>query len=117
MNTNDQKMYRDFFGPRVVEARQALGLTQTELCELLNINRPTLSKLELGNTGCDAFTLILLTRALRVDIDYFVPESAPEEGEKKTLKAGLSMLKRGSLMVTRAQRIIDEAISPLIGSG
>ena len=115
MNTDDQNIFRGYLGPRVVEARQALGMSQTDLCEHLNINRPTLSKIELGNTGCDVYTLVLLSRALRVNVEYFLPEIEQSGVSEETVRGGLELLKRGNLMIARAERILSGGLGKLIG--
>lgn len=58
-------------GPRVIYAREVLGLSQAELADLAGIGRPALNRIESGernNPGRDI--LRRLARALRVSTDF-----------------------------------------------
>ena len=59
-------------GSRIKSARKALGLTQKELGEKLNLSKPTICCYEKETRGINIDTLIKLTEVLGVTADYLL---------------------------------------------
>ncbi len=64
------------FGERLKQARKLAGLTQEELGKRVSVEKMTISKYEAGKIHPSSGTLISLSRALNVDIDYFFRETS-----------------------------------------
>lgn len=64
------------FGERLKQARKLAGLTQEELGKRVSVEKMTISKYESGKIHPSSGTLISLSRALDVDIDYFFRETS-----------------------------------------
>ena len=64
-------------GLKLLELRQAHGLTQKQLCESLNLGRSTYSYFETGSRVPDLETLLLIARYYHVSLDELVSPSVP----------------------------------------
>ncbi len=60
------------FQDRLKNVREARGLTQGELADILGVTRPTISGYETKGTQPDYEKLIKLSNVLNVSIDYLV---------------------------------------------
>lgn len=67
----------DGIGRRIAEARGRAGLTQAELAAAVELDRPTLTKIETGVRRVSAMELARVADALGMRIEWFV-EDAPE---------------------------------------
>ncbi len=56
----------------LISRRQALGYSQSELGELVEVGQDTISDYELGKTPIPSLTLIELSRVLKVSCDYIL---------------------------------------------
>ncbi|MES2616273.1 MAG: type II toxin-antitoxin system antitoxin SocA domain-containing protein [Bacteroidota bacterium] len=75
-------------GLRISELRKLKGLSQQELADKINMSRPSLAQLELGNRSIDIFELEQLAMVLGFSIDRFMsaefsPETVPSEKTKQ----------------------------------
>ncbi len=70
-------------GMRLAEIRKSKGLSQDELAKLLNISRPSLTQIELGNRNIDIFELKNLAMTLGFTLDDFMSD---QYTVKKTIK-------------------------------
>lgn len=72
---------------RITFLRKLKGLSQADLAKRLNISRPSLAQIELGNRGVDALELQRLSITLGFSLDEFMSEHFPvsELSEMKTL--------------------------------
>ena len=61
---------RDRIGKRIIELRQAHGLTQQQLADLVGMKRSNLSRLECGAYGATFDTLTRIAGALGCQIDF-----------------------------------------------
>ncbi len=59
-------------GRRIMELRKSKGLTQEELAQRVNLSRPSLTQLELGNRNLDVFELYRLAQELGFSLDEFM---------------------------------------------
>ena len=75
-------------GSRIKSARKALGLTQKELGEKLNLSKPTICCYEKETRGINIDTLIKLTEVLGVTADYLLGiDSYVESQDKRCVKS------------------------------
>ena len=72
-------------GQRVREAREAKGMSQTELAEAIYKRRPSISEIENGKMYPDVQDLLLLSAHLGRPLLYFIPEFAYRNGEQTGL--------------------------------
>src|SRR6266545_4094692 len=61
-------------GERLRAAREAAGLTQEQVAELMGVSRPAVSLLEAGRTRLDSLTLRQLATLYRRPLEYFLGE-------------------------------------------
>src|SRR5688572_24512489 len=91
----DDRLKR-LIGRRIQLARKTLGLTQTELGKMLNKAQDAISEYETGERILGADTLLMMSYALMVPIDYFFPDKEgdhPEVNERdRLLIARIKML-------------------------
>lgn len=78
----EERQLRNAVGPQVQKHRFRLKLTQLALatrCNLLgfDIGRETVSQIERGARGVSDLEMILLARALKVELKDLVPPSLP----------------------------------------
>lgn len=59
-------------GNRIAEIRKAKGFSQEELAKSINISRPSLAQIELGNRGLDVLELQRLSHVLGFSLDDFM---------------------------------------------
>ncbi len=59
-------------GLRIVNARETLGITQTELADRIKMNRSVLNRIELGTRSVRDFELKAIANALDVTSDYLL---------------------------------------------
>jgi transcriptional regulator with XRE-family HTH domain len=74
---------RNAIGNKVQQLRKKLELSQSELvarCGVLgfHMTQTTVSQIETGSRGISDLEMILLARALRVEVNDLVPETLPE---------------------------------------
>lgn len=68
-------------GERVRQARQARGLSQADLAELLNVSDGYISKVELGKNAMTVTVLVKLSDALNVSADWLLRNKTREAQE------------------------------------
>jgi len=62
-------------GQRITELRKMKGLSQEDLAKSVNISRPSLAQIELGNRGVNVIELQRLSLVLGFSLDDFMSES------------------------------------------
>lgn len=62
-------------GQRITKLRKMKGLSQSELAMSINMSRPSLAQIELGNRGVNILELQQLSMALNFSLDYFMSEN------------------------------------------
>ena len=77
MKIYDYNGQKNVCGGRVKEARKKLGLSQEELAARLqvqgiNIERDSISRIEIGTRFVADYELLILSRELRVSVDYLL---------------------------------------------
>jgi Zn-dependent peptidase ImmA (M78 family)/DNA-binding XRE family transcriptional regulator len=77
-------------GRRIVEAREAVGLSQTELSLRAGIERTALSKAEKGTRGTSALELARVARTLDLPLEWFVTDSPVSVVSRRAAAEGTS---------------------------
>lgn len=82
-------------GERIKELRKAKGLSQEDLARSIEMSRPSLAQIELGNRSVDVFELFRLSQVLGFSLDEFlspnfktneVLHEQPKQEEKPDLR-------------------------------
>ena len=69
--TTDMANITQTFGSKVRARREQLGLSQSDLAELLECSQPNISELEKGNHSPSLSTVERIAKALEVTVEYF----------------------------------------------
>ncbi len=83
------KLTQKQIGQRIMELRKAKGMSQEELAKNIEISRPSLAQIELGNRSVSVFELMYLSHVLGFSTDEFLSSDfkAEEEIHDETEKA------------------------------
>lgn len=68
----DFELSKQEVGQRIVQLRNRKGLSQSDLAKLINISRPSLTQMELGNRSININELQKLSHALNFSLDEFI---------------------------------------------
>ena len=68
----NQELYE--VGARIIERREELGMTATQLAIQADISAKTLSQIESGQSEAKIGTLVAIATALEVSLDYLQPK-------------------------------------------
>lgn len=68
-------MNKNTFGQRLKEFRKQKNLTQVEFAEMIDITDKALSKIEVGRAYPHLNTLMSISKALNVSLDFLVSDS------------------------------------------
>jgi len=66
------KLSQKEIGKRIAELRKRKGLSQSELAKYVEISRPSLAQIELGNRGVDVLELQCFSNVLGFSLDDFI---------------------------------------------
>lgn len=82
------KLSQKQIGKRIAEFRKTKGLSQEDLAKSVQISRPSLTQIELGNRGVDILELQKLSLVLEFSLDDFMSKdfSGNQEVEDKEVK-------------------------------
>ena len=94
-------------GQRIRKNRKALGLSQEELAEKINISTTHMSHIETGNTKLSLPVLIELSQILEVSTDSIIFGDSGRDAELPGRQIA-ELLESSS---TKQQRIISEVVS------
>jgi len=64
----EDKEFLILLGQEVAKQRKKLGLTQLDLASLVNMEKPTITRLEKGSTNPTSITLLKISKALNIPI-------------------------------------------------
>jgi len=95
-------------GRRIKELREAKGLTQVQLAEMMGKSVETISNFERGKTIPSVITLQQLSERLKVHIRDFFERTSALEGEPKTSKAARTVM-------NAAEHMSDDDLEILAG--
>lgn len=64
----EDKEFLILLGQEVAKQRKKLGLTQLDLASMVNMEKPTITRLEKGRTNPTSITLLKISKALNIPI-------------------------------------------------
>jgi Zn-dependent peptidase ImmA (M78 family)/DNA-binding XRE family transcriptional regulator len=103
-------------GRRIAQAREDSGKTQSELADLVGLDRTAVVRLEAGNRKVSATELVAIASALARPIDWFVTESPPAVISRRQNSAVGGRARRLDLALENAARdiafLIEQHILP-----
>lgn len=99
MNTNNK------IGKAIKKERIKLGLTQSELGDILNVSKQTVSNWENGNRTPDTTTLEKLAQLFHVSVDYILGR---EKTDMERLEENLARLDPRIQQAYRSLQSMDE---------
>lgn len=67
--------FKKHIGSKIVEARNASGISQRQLAQKLNVTQQCLSLYERGEHTISLFLVVKISEALNTPLEYFVPRS------------------------------------------
>jgi transcriptional regulator with XRE-family HTH domain len=67
----EEKQFLIFLGQEIAKQRKKQGLTQLDLASLVNMEKPTITRLEKGRTNPTSLTLLKISKALNIPISKF----------------------------------------------
>lgn len=98
-------------GQRIAELRKLKGLSQEDLAKRVNISRPSLAQIELGNRSLDILELQKLALTLEFSLDDFVSQNfsalkAKDVIEEKKVRKSKERISVPSLNVTKFKNVL-----------
>lgn len=103
---NHHKSKLSEIGKRVKDARQAKGMKQTELAELIGISSKTISAIEVGRVEPSISQMLALSSALEEPLGYFVGETVGSvESKMDRIKEELESI-RELMALTEAKKAV-----------
>lgn len=107
----DSKLSQKQIGERITELRKMKGLSQEDLAKSVNISRPSLAQIELGNRCVDIFELQKLALVLSFSLDDFMSENfyakqKMETQEEKEIKKEEERISVPTLQVAKFKNIL-----------
>jgi len=93
-------------GNRIVEKRIEMGIKQSELANLVDLNPSTVSQIESGNRQPSLEALINIANVLRVSVDYLIKGKSKESTKNELdIDPKLAFISKGfSMLKEEAQR-------------
>ncbi len=67
----EEKQFLIFLGQEIAKQRKKQGLTQLDLATLVNMEKPTMTRLEKDRTNPTSLTLLKFSKALNIPISKF----------------------------------------------
>ena len=68
----EEKQFLIFLGQEIAKQRKKQGLTQLDLASLVNMEKPTITRLEKGRTNPTSLTLLKISKALNIPISKWI---------------------------------------------
>lgn len=95
-------------GKRIQEARKAIGMTQADLADKLNISVSHMSSIETGRANFGVETLMKITEILKVSADNLLRTDIPEvstiyAGDMEQILKGCTAAEAESMMAMLRQ--------------
>jgi Zn-dependent peptidase ImmA (M78 family)/DNA-binding XRE family transcriptional regulator len=106
-------------GRRIAQAREDSGKTQSELADLVGLDRTAVVRLEAGNRKVSATELVAIASALERPIDWFVTESPSAVISRRQDSAAGQLSRRLDLALENVARdiayLVEQSILPYRG--
>lgn len=111
MTEMSARNFHVLIGKMVRDARSSARLSQEELASIISINRPTLSKLERGESGLRLQVLYEICQALKIDPVALMPKLDHDNpATRPSMTGGLEMIKRGQNLITQGSKMIRSVV-------
>ena len=68
----EDKQFLILLGQEIAKQRKKQGLTQLDLASLVNMEKPSITRLEKGRTNPTSLTLLKISKALNIPISKFL---------------------------------------------
>jgi transcriptional regulator with XRE-family HTH domain len=68
----EEKQFLILLGQEIAKQRKKQGLTQLDLASLVNMEKPSITRLEKGRTNPTSLTLLKISKALNIPISKFL---------------------------------------------
>ena len=68
----EEKQFLILLGQEIAKQRKKQGLTQLDLASLVNMEKPSITRLEKGRTNPTSLTLLKISIALNIPISKFL---------------------------------------------
>jgi transcriptional regulator with XRE-family HTH domain len=98
------KLSQKKIGRRITALRKVKGLSQEDLARQIDMSRPSLAQIELGNRGIDIFELHKLSLILEFSLDEFLSPDFELSNSVRFEKADLTQLSAAE------KTVIDDVI-------
>ena len=93
--SDSKEEHRKAFVRRVREAREGVGLTQTDMASLLGVSQPTYAKYETRNTMVPLYLIKRFCLACDVTIDWLVTGVGRIKGKRGALELARARIAAG----------------------
>ncbi len=105
------KLSQKKIGQRIAELRKMKGLSQEDLANNVQVSRPSLAQIELGNRGLDILELQKLSQVLGFSLDDFMsenfsPNQVLENKEEKNEKNEKERISLPKLQVSKFKNVL-----------
>jgi transcriptional regulator with XRE-family HTH domain len=67
----EDKQFLILLGQEIAKQRKKQGLTQLDLASLVNMEKPSITRLEKGRTNPTSLTILKISKALNIPISKF----------------------------------------------
>lgn len=104
--SKDEKAYFKALGARIAERRNELGLTQVQIAEALDVTQQTYASYEVARRRIPVSMLPALARALMVDINSLLGETAKARARRGPAPVFQQHIERISSLPKSQQRIV-----------
>jgi len=68
----DDKQFLILLGQEIAKQRKKQGLTQLDLASLVNMEKPSITRIEKGRTNPTSLTLLKISKVLNIPISKFL---------------------------------------------
>ncbi len=67
----EEKQFLILLGQEIAKQRKKQGLTQLDLASLVNMEKPSITRIEKGRTNPTSLTLLKISKVLKIPISKF----------------------------------------------
>lgn len=116
MTKEELGAFRLELGDNIRAARKTAGISQMDMAKFLNVNRPTYSKIERGETAMRVEVLAEFCEALGCDVDSIMPKtSAGKAKDEGSIAASVRQIYRGQIVLEKGIRRLSGLIGVNLG--
>ena len=112
--TEDEKDYFKSLGSRIAQLRKGHGLTQVQLAEALEISQQVVASYEIGRRRVPVSMLPDLARALAVDLDELLGQTAKARARRGPTPVLARHMERISALPKPRQKLVMQVIESML---